>query len=95
MFILSVFDACLPLCSAYSGLLVRFQPLAQSHDFETRILCHFILFLLSSTLMKPLTCYDDIISPISILVWIFSEGDLLQVIGTDASCVLYIIPFSL
>ena len=58
---------------------------------ETRILCHFILVLLSSTLMKQLTCYVDIISLISILVWIFSERDLFQVTGTDASCVLYII----
>ena len=35
-----------------------------------------------------------IISLISILVWIFSERELLQVTGTDASCVLYMICFS-
>ena len=55
---------------------------------ETRILCHLILVLLSSTLMKQLTCNVGIISLISILVWIFSESDLFQVIGTDVSCVL-------
>ena len=85
-----IFLASLPLSSAYSGL-VRFQLLAQSHHLETTILCHFILVLLSSTLMKRLTCYVGIISLISILVWIFSERDLFQVIGSGASCVVYII----
>ena len=58
---------------------------------ETRLLFHFILVLLSSTLMKQLTCNVGIISLIRILVWIFSWRNLVQVAGTDASCVLYII----
>ena len=59
---------------------------------ETRMLCHFILVLLSSTLMKQLASIVVIISLIYVfLVWIFSWCDLFQVTGTDASCVLYII----
>ena len=58
---------------------------------ETRTLFHFILVLLSSTLMKQLTCNIGIISLIRILVLIFSWRNLVQVAGTDASCVLYII----
>ena len=84
MFILSTFDACLLRISPYSGL-AKFQPVDQNHDLETRILCHFILVLLSSTLMKQLTCYVGITFLISILVWIFSEHDLFQVTGTDSS----------
>ena len=59
--------------------------------WETRILFHFILVLLSSTLMKQLTCNVGIFSLICILVWIFSLRDLFQVTGTEASCVLYTI----
>ena len=58
---------------------------------KTRILFQFILVLLSSTLMKKLTCNVGIISINAFLVWIFSWRDLFQVTGTDASCVLYII----
>ena len=65
-----------------------FSRLLKVMILETRILCHLILVLLSSTLMKQLTCSVGIISIIIILVWIFSESDLFQVIGTDASCVL-------
>ena len=72
--------------------LIQAQPdfsrLLKVMILETRILCHLILVLLSSTLMKQLTCSVGIISIIIILVWIFSESDLFQVIGTDASCVL-------
>ena len=57
---------------------------------EIRVLCHFILVLLSSTLVKQLTSHVGIISLV-FSVWIFSWHDLLQVIGTDSSCVLYII----
>ena len=57
---------------------------------ETRALFHFIMVLLSSTLMKQLTCSVAIISLKSIfLVWIFSWRDL--VTGTDAGFFLYII----
>ena len=56
---------------------------------ETRIFCHFILVLLSSTLIKQLVCMFGNISVISILVWIFIMRDLFQVTGTDTS-VLYI-----
>ena len=65
-----------------------FSRLLKVMILETRILCHLILVLLSSTLMKQLTCSVGIISIIIILFWIFSESDLFQVIGTDASCVL-------
>ena len=60
---------------------------------ETRILCHFILFILSSILMKQLTCNFGIISfyTYRILIWIFSWYDLFHVTGIDTSCVLYII----
>ena len=58
---------------------------------ETRILCHFILILLLSTLMKQLISNVGIIYLISIFVWIFKERDLFQVTETDCSCVLYII----
>ena len=54
---------------------------------ETRILCHFLLVLLSSTLMKQLTRNVGIISYIYIyifLVWIFNGCDLFQVTVTDA-----------
>ena len=58
---------------------------------ETRILCHFILILLSSTLMKQLTRNLALFLLCVFLVWIFSWRDLFQVTVTDASCVLYII----
>ena len=57
--------------------------------WETRILFHSILVLLSLTLRKQLTCSVSIVSIIRILVWIFSWHDSFQVTETDASCVLY------
>ena len=54
---------------------------------ETRSLFHFVLVLLSSTLMKQLTLFLFYV----FLVWIFSWRGLFQVTGTDANCVLYII----
>ena len=74
--------------------LADFSRLLKVMISQTRILCHFILALLSSTLMKQLTCNVDIISVISILVWIFSKRNLFQDTGTDASCVLNITCFS-
>ena len=82
LFILFAFDACLPLSLAYSGL-ARFQPLAQSHAIGNQNLCHFILLLLISILMKQLTCNVGIISLIPILVWIFSGCDSFWVTRTD------------
>ena len=58
---------------------------------ETKHLCHFILVLLSSTLMKQLTCNVALFLLYLFLVWIFSWRGFFQVTGTDASCVLYII----
>ena len=57
---------------------------------ETRILFHFILVLLSSTMMKQLTCNVGII----FLIHIFGLDwwrDLFQVTESDVSCVLCII----
>ena len=59
--------------------------------WETRILCHFILVLLSSTLIKHLTCNVSIILLYVFLVWVFSWRELFQVTETDASCAFYII----
>ena len=59
---------------------------------ETRTLYHFIMVLLSSILMKQLTCNVGIISLMYVfLVWTFIWCDLFQVTGTEVSCVLYII----
>ena len=55
---------------------------------ETKILFHFILVLLSSTLMKHAMLALFLLYVF--LVSIFSWSDLFQVTGTDASCVLYI-----
>ena len=57
--------------------------------WETRILFHSILVLLSLTLRKQLTCNVSITSIIRILDWIFSWRGSFQVTETDASCVLY------
>ena len=56
-FFVSAFDACIPLSSAYSAYsgYSDFSCLLRVMISETRILCHFILVLLSSTLMKQLT----------------------------------------
>ena len=60
---------------------------SESWHRKLKFLCHFILVLLSSTLMKQVTCSVGIIS---LILWIFSCRDLFQVTGTDASCI-YII----
>ena len=59
---LCAFNACLPLRHTWSD----FSCLLRVMISETRILCHFILVLLSSTLMKQLTCNVGIISLIRI-----------------------------
>ena len=56
---------------------------------ETTILCHFILVLLSLILMKQMTFNVGIISLIHIFGLNISGCDLLQVTGTDASCVFF------
>ena len=58
---------------------------------ETRILCHFISVLLSSTLIKQLTCNVSMILLYVFLVWIFSWCEFFQVTETDARCALYVI----
>ena len=65
LLILCAFDACLPLSSAKS-YLVRFQSLTHSHDTRNQNFSHLILILLSSILMKQLTCNVSIISLIRI-----------------------------
>ena len=61
---------------------------------ETRILCHFILVLLSLILLSWWSSWHAMLAlfPLYLfLVWIFSWRDLFQVTRTDASWVLYII----
>ena len=58
---------------------------------ETRILCHFILVYYYRLWWSSWHAMLALFLLHVFLVWIFSWCDLLQVTGTDASCVLYII----
>ena len=90
LFILCTFDACLHHSIQISHTGSDFSSLLRVMISETRILCHFILVLFSSTLMKQLTCNVGIIFLIYTYFWLECLVGVFQVTRTDTSCVLYI-----